>query len=68
MRNATNGEVCGSRLAQRIFPSFAPMSPGFDPRPRYLYALGFQSKLASAGFFSGHSGFPPASKTGPKKI
>ena len=33
--------------------SFAPMSPGFDPRSWHLNALGFQSKLASAGFSPG---------------
>ena len=42
--------VWGSRLAQRIFPRFAPMSPGFDSRSRHLCAFGFQSKLASVGF------------------
>ena len=43
----------GSRLAQRIIPRVAPMSPGFDSRPRHLCALGFQSELASAGFSPG---------------
>ena len=43
----------GSRLVQRIFPCFAPVNLGFDPRSWHLCALGFQSNLASAGFSAG---------------
>ena len=49
--------IWGSRLGQRIFPRFAPMSPGFDLRSRHLCALGFQSKLSSAGFYLGTPAF-----------
>ena len=54
----------GSRLAQRIFLRFTPMSPGFDPQFRHLCAFDCQSKLASVGFFPGPPVFNPASKTG----
>ena len=53
------------RLAQRIFPCFAPMSTGFDSQSQLLCAFGFQFILR---FFSGDSGFPLASKTGPNMI
>ena len=41
----------------------APVSSGAIPSPGTVRAFGFQSILASIRFFSGFSGFPPASKT-----
>ena len=38
------------------------MSLGFVSRSRHLCAFGLQFNLALSGFFSRHSGFPPASK------
>ncbi len=44
-------------------PRCGPLSPGSIPGPGVVCPFGFQSKLASAGFPPGYSGFP-ASKTG----
>ncbi len=38
----------------------APLVPGSIPRPGAVHAFGFQSILASAGFFPGFYGFLPA--------
>ena len=45
-------------------PHCGPLSPGSIPGLGVVCPFGFQSKLASAGFSPGYSGFPPASKTG----
>ena len=45
-------------------PHCGPLSPGSIPGAGVVCPFGFQSKLASPGFFPRYSGFPPASKTG----